>query len=134
MNLILCGVIQNNSGAFLPHPPPPARLRTLFDQRKAWQHTPLKRGSRRAASRTDPAIENFKRALRLLPTLWTAYEGLCELGADIPAGECFGEEPMHTALAASFASARAAGGGAWLAAASAASAASGGSATQFTTP
>ena len=41
---------------------------------------------------------------------------------------------MHTALAASFASARAAGGSAWLAAASAASAANSGGTAQFNTP
>lgn len=43
----------------------------------------------RQTRRKDLAITTFKRALALDPTLWTAYESLCELAAGVDAAEAF---------------------------------------------
>lgn len=37
----------------------------------------------RAAGRCALAIEHFEKALSLQPTLWCAYQNMCQLGADV---------------------------------------------------
>lgn len=46
----------------------------------------------RASNRGAHAIEHYLRALELNPTLWSAYEGMCELGADVEPSRVFVEK------------------------------------------
>jgi tetratricopeptide (TPR) repeat protein len=43
----------------------------------------------RSAGRTALAIEYFEKALALQPNLWSAYENMCQLGADVDPGKFF---------------------------------------------
>lgn len=47
----------------------------------------------RRTRRKDLAISTFKKAMALDSTLWTAYEHLCELAADVDAASVFPEHP-----------------------------------------
>jgi hypothetical protein len=46
----------------------------------------------RASNRGALAIEHYIRALELNPTLWSAYESMCELGADVEPSRVFVEK------------------------------------------
>ncbi|KAL6078765.1 cell division cycle protein 27 [Balamuthia mandrillaris] len=50
------------------------------------------------------AIKYFKKSVELNPFLWSAYEALCSLGADVDAAECFGSAAVGPAQAALFSS------------------------------
>lgn len=51
----------------------------------------------RAGNRNQKATEHFLRALELQPALWTAYENLCQLGADEDAARFFREDTLLAA-------------------------------------